>query len=224
MAAGIPRYLVETGQNALGPAFSGILKLCAEQSINRITLVVPSKGQFPNTLVGKFLGTATTKALLSGKAVAMMTGGPVMAVQSPATFSRGAFNQSMIVCAHISGDDQRRIDDAPGAKAIVYLPWKEPDGKEWLATWHPKTIGPSTWTAPSNTLAPPVEAALERLTNIINLGAGLGHPSDKAAAVSMVAKLRTEGHAFDSREMKRWALRHGWSSNAAQALEDLAMK
>ena len=82
-----------------------------------------------------------------------------------------------------------------------------------------------TQSAPPNSgLSTHVENALQRLTDTINLGTGLNHPSDKKHAERTFDKLRADGHAFDPVEVRRWAQRHNWSSGAAAELEAVARK
>ena len=221
--AGIPRYLVEKGPDQIKTAFRGVLDLCNEHDISRVTLVVPKKGGWEHTLVAEFLGSGMTKALLNGQAVPLVKGGATITLESPQTF-RNNVGQGLILGAHISGADMAKIDDAWDAKAILYMPWTEAEGQAWQATWLPQTVGPSTSTPPVATLSAPVVEALERLTRNINLGSGLGHPSDKALAVRAIADLHAEGRSFDPTEIKRWALRHHWSSHAAADLEAIAKK
>jgi hypothetical protein len=83
----------------------------------------------------------------------------------------------------------------------------------------------ATTTTPSVSILPgPVEEALERLTQTINLSTGLSHPSDKKHAERTIAELRQEGHSFHPVEIRRWAQRNAWSSNAAANLEAIARK
>lgn len=75
-----------------------------------------------------------------------------------------------------------KLDDAIGAQAIVYLPWNDTDGKNWRATWGAQIVGATTAPAPTVSLPEPVEEALQSLTQAVNLGTGLNHPSDKKHA------------------------------------------
>jgi hypothetical protein len=218
-----PRYLVETGANSIETAFRSIPSLCAKHGVTRVTLVVPKKQGWDHSVVAEFLGQAATKALLKGGAVSLGQAGLTLTLESQATFS-SSFAPSLIVGAHISGGEMAKIDDTPNDNAILYIPWTETEGREWQATWQPETIGPSTWRASAAGLPNEVEDALMQLTRLINLGTGLNHPSDKAEARRVIARLQKAGHSLDPAEIKRWALRHNWSSHAAAELETIAKK
>jgi hypothetical protein len=226
--ATVKRYLVERPKSVeevgaqITAALAGIVGICRQEKIDRVTLVIPKKGGWEFSEVARILGPAATKALLKGKPVSLNSG-VTMTLESPSTF-RNSASRGLIVGAHISDRDMAMIDDSWDAQAIMFLPWSETEGRAWQATWKPETIGPSTWTAPVSALAAPVEEALEMLTRNINLGSGLGHPSDKALAVKVIGRLRAEGHPLDPVEIKRWALRHAWSSHAASDLEAIAKK
>lgn len=222
-----PRYLVETGANSVETAFNSLTSLCAKHRVARVTLVVPKKQGWDHSVVAKavvkFLGQATAKALLKGAEVPLGQAGLTLTLESQATFS-ASFAPGLIVGAHISDGEMAKIDDAPNDNAILYIPWTEVEGRRWQATWQPETIGPSTWKAPAAALPNDVEDALMQLTQSINLGTGLNHPSGKALARSVIARLQKAGHSLDPAEIKRWALRHSWSSGAAAELETIAKK
>jgi hypothetical protein len=182
-----------------------------------------TKNNLSNSIVAQVLGGPVVKSLLKGNAVALGQGGPALTFYSTATFPRHT-SLGVVIGAHISGEDQRKIEGVTDAKALIYLPWNEDEAREYLTTWHPTVIGPSKLQAEVDILPAEVEAALEQLTWRINLSTGLGHPLDKAAAVRMVQALQAGGHSLDAKAIGRWALRHGWSSTSAAKLEDLVKK
>lgn len=220
--ASIDRYVVERNATQVRTAFAGIVKLAKEKGITRVTLIVPKKGGWEHTIVGEFLGVAVAKALTKGQSVALVEG-TTMVLESPQTF-RPTAAQGLLVGVHISTKDMAKLDDAWGAQAILFLPWSDIESQEWKATWHPTTFGQKGPEAPASTLSESVQDALVRLTESINLGTGLNHPSDKKHAERTFDKLRSEGHSFDPIEVRRWAQRNNWSSNAAADLEAVARR
>ena len=102
--------------------------------------------------------------------------------------------------------------------------WNDTEGKDWQATWGAQIVGATTAPTPAGNLPAPVEEALQSLTQAINLGTGISHPSDIKHAERTFARLRQEGHSFDPVEICRWAQRNGWSSSAAADLEAVARK
>lgn len=218
----VARYIVKRSPNQVRDAFQRILKLCKDEGIARVTLVVPKKGGWEHTIVAEVLGQTAAKALLKGQQV-LLTDGVSMTLESGQTY-RPFVGQGLLVGAHVSIADMNKLDDSYGAQAIMYLPWTDGEGKEWQATWNPQVVGAETQNiAPSN-LPDAVEKALSRLTQTINLGTGLGHPSDKKHAERTIDKLRAEGLSFDPAEVRRWAQRNGWSSSAAADLEAVVRK
>lgn len=218
----IPRYIADRTPDQVQTAFRGIARIVKDLGIARVTLVVPKKGGWEDTIVGQFTGINAAKALTKGQPVSLVDG-VMMVLESPATL-RSNFDQGLLVGAHISMKDMAKLDDSWGAQAIVYLPWNDSESQEWKATWRPKVLGTNAEEPPPNSLSEPVEEALKKLTSTINLGTGLGHPSDKKHAERTIAKLRSEGHSFDPAEIRRWAQRHNWSSKAAADLEAIARK
>ncbi|MCG2629431.1 MULTISPECIES: hypothetical protein [Bradyrhizobium] len=220
--ASVARYVVERSPDQVRLAFKSVLEICKERNISSVTLVVPQKGGFDRTIVAEFLGPNVVKALVKGQPV-LVAQGVQMKLESAQT-SRGSWSDGLLIGGHISDKDMNKLDDAIGAQAIVYLPWNDTDGKNWRATWGAQIVGATTAPAPTVSLPEPVEEALQSLTQAVNLGTGLNHPSDKKHAERTIAQLRQEGHSFDPVEVRRWAQRNGWSSSAAADLEKVARK
>ena len=220
--ATIDRYIVHRTPDQVQTAFQGILKICRSKGLNTVTLIVPQKSGWDQTLVAQFLGPAIAKALLKGQSV-NVTDGVNLTLESDSTYRPRSGNQ-LLVGAHVSLKTMNKLDDSWSAQAVMYLPWTDNEGAEWQATWDPKIVGPSTLNIEPNSLPKPVEEALSELTNVINLGTGLSHPSDKKHAERTIDKLRSDGCSFDPAELRRWAQRNGWSSTAAAELEAVARK
>ena len=224
MNSQIPRFIVENhGASSAGvhTALVGALDLCAQFGAKQITLVMPTKGNFDGTVISEVLGKEVTKALQKSRPVNIE--GVALCLESPQTL-RNKMSSGVVLAAHISIKDMEIVDATHSANAILFLPWIEEEGKQWLSTWMPKVIGPNTWNASGGTLDSEVEAALDRLTRNINLGSGLGHPSDLAAARRVIATLKSDGHPIDPEEIRRWALRHNWSATAAETLKKICAK
>jgi hypothetical protein len=218
----IRRYIVPRGSNQIAQAFQAIADICNSAAITSVTLVVPKKGRWDRSIVAEFLGEQVAKALLNGRPVEV-TSGVALTLDSAQTFRVNA-DHGLLIGAHISIKDMNKLDDSLLAQAIMFLPWNDTEDQEWRATWQPEIIGSSSCSAPSSALSTAVEDALRRLTQHINLGTGLGHPSDAKFAKTTLAKLKAEGHTFDPAEVRRWAQRNGWGSSAAADLEKIARK
>jgi hypothetical protein len=218
----VSRYIVERAPDQVRTAFQGIVSVCASKGINNVTLVVPQKGGWDRSIVAEFLKPVVAKALLKGQSVGVVKG-VTMTLESVQTF-RGSASHGLLVGAHISVKDMNKLDDSWNAQAIVYLPWNDAEGQEWQATWRPETIGPNTQNLAASSLPMAVEEALGQLTQSINLGTGLTHPSDKKHAERVIARLRADGHSLEPAEVRRWAQRNGWSSKAAADLESIVRK
>jgi NTP pyrophosphatase (non-canonical NTP hydrolase) len=217
------RYFVERGPEQIKTAFGAALKICDREGIDKITLLVPRKGGWDGTLVADFLGKSITKALLKGEAVPLGSEGPRMQLESPQTFRISTPHQ-MIMGAHVSTADMEKADNSRSARVIFYLPWGEQEAQEWLDTWEPEIVGEAKQAATKLTLPDAVEDALKNLTQHINLSTGLGHPSDKAHAVRAIEHLISDRQTVDPLSVRRWALRHGWSSSAASELEIIVQR
>lgn len=218
----VARYIVPREANQVRNAFRTIVEVCRNKEIASVTLVVPKKGGWDRTIVAEFLGAQVAKALLKGQPV-RIADGISMTLESAQNFHAYA-NDGLLVGAHISLNDMNKLDDSPMAQAIIYLPWNDQEDAEWRATWDPEIVGSSIQNPRQNNLPDAVEKALSQLTTHINLGTGLDHPSDKKHAERVIATLRADGHSLDPAEVRRWAQRNGWSSDAAADLGRIAAK
>ncbi|WP_454618615.1 hypothetical protein [Bradyrhizobium cenepequi] len=157
--ASVERYVVERSQDQVRLAFKSVLEICKAKNIVSVTLVVPQKGGFDRTIVAEFLGPNIVKALVKGQAV-LIAQGVQMKLESAQTF-RGSWSEGLLIGAHISDKDMNKLDDSIGAQAVVYLPWNDPEGKAWQATWGAQIVGTNTAPAPVGSLPGPVEEALQ---------------------------------------------------------------
>lgn len=202
--------------------FAGAVRVCAENGISEITLLVPVKGGFPNTVVATFLGNRVTKTLCKGQSV-KIADDLTMNLESSKTFSPYK-SYGMVIGVYLSQKDQTILDSINSAKAIVLLPWTEEEGRVWMSTCNPNVLGKSTWQTPQTGFAPDVEAALLRLTRGINLSTGLSHPSDKESAKRTFVMIKKAGHQPEPEEIRKWALRNNWRPKDANTFMKLATK
>jgi hypothetical protein len=233
MSAGIPRYLIENhGANseAVKAMFAGAFQVCSQNGITNITLLVPTKQHFLFTEVGTLLGDRTAKALRNGETVKMeanfttnLTVNVTMNLESTKTFYPHS-SYGMIIGVYLSRKDQNVLDSVSSARAIVFLPWTEDEGKAWLSTWNPTILGKSTWQAQQTAFPADVEKALLNLTRTINLTTGLSNPSDKETARQTLLGIKRRGHALDPDDIRKWALRNNWEPRHAEDFCRLASK
>lgn len=120
------------------------------------------------------------------------------------------------------GQLEKRLDgsDAP---ALCVVPWNPADIDQWKANWNPVNLRTGEPAGAGASVGNPVVvAALESLTNTVNLSTGLSHPSDKQAAVQAFKLLRDAGEGFVPAEVQSWAVTHGWKPKHARELRELA--
>ena len=67
-------------------------------------------------------------------------------------------------------------------------------------------------------LSQPVQDALVRITDGINLSTGLDHPSDLKYAERVLKETREEGHRLRFLAIQRWAIAHNWDADSAAQL------
>lgn len=116
----------------------------------------------------------------------------------------------------------QEIEDRWMPTAICAIPWLRKDISTWVAAHGPRELR-SGQSGPSKTVTNPVVIeALKSLTSSVNLGTGLGHPSDHDGAVWTFRALKTAGERFDPEEVQAWASAHGWQMRHAEELGTIA--
>jgi hypothetical protein len=129
-----------------------------------------------------------------------------------------------ILAVWVDDDDMEKVEElAPSA--ICAIPWSRADLEVWKAAWAPLDLRTGQPAGePLSISNRVVEAALEDLTNHVNLSTGLAHPDDKRAAVWTFRLLRQAGERYDPSRIRAWAVRHGWSMKYARELAELSEK
>ncbi|MDW3689038.1 hypothetical protein RA280_46465 [Cupriavidus sp. CV2] len=219
-----PRFMVEnvgTNIDAVKIVFEEAFKYAVSNGIAQITLLVPVKGAFPDTAVEKFVGP-NAKSLCKGGS--MQLGGGVSLDLITARDAPSYRSNGIVIGVYLSQIDLDALDSVRSARAIVYLPCFEEEGKAWMSTWSPVVWGASTWSVAPVSLPPAVEAELLRLTSAVNLTTGLSHPSDKENAKRTFSSLKRDGHNVQPEDLRRWAIKNGWAPRHAEDLFKLAGK
>uniref|UniRef100_UPI0019F2BEE6 DUF1889 family protein n=1 Tax=Pseudomonas sp. TaxID=306 RepID=UPI0019F2BEE6 len=130
----------------------------------------------------------------------------------------------VVIAAYLTSRDMDIVDGIRSVNSIIYLPWLEEDGKRWLSTWSPKTVGSSSWVVSKPLLPAPIEAGIVQLGRSINMSTGLSHYSDKDMAKRIFSDLRKQGHTATAEAIRQFAVNNGWEPKRAQELADFAEK
>lgn len=214
----VQRYLIENhGANEANVRFMfrESARICQRDGISKITLCVPSKREFPTTIVGRMLGDVAKK-LCQGQTVpfAENLSLDLMCASKIQPFCV----YEMIIGVYLSLEALYKLDSIQSTKAIMFLPWTEDEGKMWLSTWKATILGVNTWQVQPTSLPLDVDNALSILTQGINLSTGLTHPSDRNAARDLLRKLKDLGYVLCPSDVRNWAAQKGWPNGAAKDL------
>lgn len=217
----IPRFLVENyGANVENAKliFSESLKKAKELGAEALTLVVPAKTNFSNTIFDQVIGEKEIKALCNGKhltienvSIELITPSKILHYEK----------YGVVVGLYLSEADFRGFHNIRFAEAISFLPWSEKEGKKWQSIWIPTVWGKSTWKTKPVQFNPDVEEKLQGLTTVINLSTGLAHPSDKKIAKERVREIKVIDPTLTDEAVLIWAIRNGWSPRHAEELSKL---
>lgn len=220
----IQRYLVSAEGPEVEPIEKGFALLCQllkkEDTPSEAILLVPAKRSMEGTTLETALGTNLAKALLK-QGLVKLEGFGNLKLETQQTF-RGLSAPAIVMGVYVTKKMLDQIDNKRTISSVVVIPWSMDEVDEWRRTWTPIIVGQAP-AAPDKLIKDPlVEEALKTLTDRINLGTGLLHPSDKKAAVQLLRLLQQEGKKFDPASMRAWAVRNGWTPQGADQLKEVA--
>ncbi len=216
------RWYIDThapGAAVLQTAFSWFRERIAASPDRRGLLAVPGKVNLDH--IQTVLGSATVKKLkqdnrarLQDDTIELMTekinpyfwSGPVLALYAPPKLLD-------------------MVDSLQTPTEILVVPWLRKEGTQWAQTWGARELGSVAEPPAKRFSNPTVRAALENLTNRVNLSTGIVHQSDRAAAITLFRLLRNAGEQCDPDEVRAWLVSElGWQPQHAKEVEDVATK
>ncbi len=159
----VSRFIVENnGSNpdAIKLAFSQAYSQCKSAGLSKITLVFPTKGAFKTSDIANFVGDAAAKALFKGLSV-NLGDGIQLTFDIPKNINSFS-NHDVVLATYLTDKDMDIVDSINNVNSIVFLPWLEKDGKRWLSTWNPQTVGTSSWVTSSESLPENVREVILR--------------------------------------------------------------
>jgi len=117
-----------------------------------------------------------------------------------------------------------QIDSLPGVTDVLVIPWNIQEVEYWIDTWAATELGAAPQVTTRKPFSNPiVEAALEALTERVNLSTGILHPLDRAVAVDLFRILRDNGIPYDPGEIRVWLVSQGgWRPSDADDVKKLA--
>jgi hypothetical protein len=169
-----------------------------------VTVVAPSRSHF---------GDIDALSRLSG----------AVDQQTPRTLATHRRTRPVVISCWPTERDLEQLDDAPGLKALVVVPWIESEIDVWRqARAAVDLLGGQPAPAAPVIADPVVRAAMEHVTLMVNLSTGLSHPRDKAYAVWALRVLKRNSQLIVPGEIQAWAMANGWRAEAARKLGEYA--
>jgi hypothetical protein len=220
--ADIKRYVFSTDVPEK-EAIAGAFKLCGEilkkmKEPAEVVIFIPQNGSFSDNLQ-EVLGEKMSKQLLKDGSISTQDGGGLR-LETHRTFTDWKKPGSIIIGVYVTEEMLDQVDRVKNASAVIIVPWHMNDLKVWMKTWNPELNGKERAQPGALINNPIVEQALNSIA--IAPPTGILHPSDRKTAIERFRKLKKDGIAFDSDDIKAWALRHHWDPSAANELRTIA--
>jgi hypothetical protein len=209
---------------AISAGLAWLLDLARKDSSKRLALLaVPVKSNLRGA-VSSVIGETSTRALQQGKKLTISSTVQV----SLLTERERIYSWSGPVLAIYPTKRLLDIvDGLIGITDVLVIPWTLDEVQYWIDTWSAIELGPGIEYKPSklppSALNPIVEAALESLTNRVNLSTGILHPLDRAAAIELFRILRGAGITYDPGQVRAWLVSRGrWNPRDADDVAEVA--
>jgi len=219
------RYLIDTR----GPdpeAIRNAFRILANFSdahpdlVKNAMLLTSTKQNLQNPVPLQAIGHSRVAKLLSGSGLRLPNG----ALLKHATLrTLPVYPQpDAVIVLYATQKTLNYVDDLGSLQIVIVIPWSPEDVREWRSTWSPIVYGEQAQGVPPHDVSPVVAEALKDLTAMVNLGTGLSHPSDKAAARDTLWILFSNGEWSSPSLMRAWAVRNGWTTSGADDLRAIA--
>jgi hypothetical protein len=137
--------------------------------------------------------------------------------QTAKTFDTSA--QPVMVACWPDESTLDKIDSLERLEALCVVPLVEEEIASWRSARAAIDLLETEAERPVAQISDPVvRAALESLTQRVNLGSGSSHPKDRDAAIQMFRLLHRATSRIDPDEIITWAIANGWPPRDAAAL------
>jgi len=201
-------------EDALKEALNKAIELCVSLKHNTVIIHVPTIGSL-NGIIKDVLGEALVKKLSKDKSIVINS---IKFLLNTKSIKINNWTEDIILSIHPTSEMFDNLNDLNKAKAIVVVPWTEEERDAWIKTWNLEIIGEHEIEIETAGIDTILEKALSILTGMVNLSSSLTHPSDKDKTIQLLQVLKKKGIDLNPDNIKIWALRNGWNSNAASKL------
>lgn len=174
-----------------------------------------------NGIIGDVIGKIHVRNLIS-RGETKFAGTRIFLVTQKKRVNDG--NDLPLIAFHPSRKFLDELDSIPNVSAMLVVPWILEEVQPWIKTWNATELGTPAQSRKTPLVSNKVlEAALRSLNARVNRSTGIGHPSDREAAIQMFTILKGGRESFDPEEVKAWLIAEGgWQANYAEEVAELA--
>jgi hypothetical protein len=220
---GRPRYYVKSeGPNveAVLLGLSWLVDAATRLNATEAILALPTKQNLRGT-VTEALGGAAAAALAAGRPVKLLSGASLRLVT--VRMSWYLRTPAPVLCVYLAPSQLEKVDGTPNVAEMCLVPWIMAEVRDWIETWQAVDLTGEEAAPPAPRLDPVLKEALLSLTQSVNLGTGIGHPSDRSDAIQTFRILRRHRIPFDPEAVRRWLVAEGgWEPTHAQDVKKIA--
>jgi hypothetical protein len=189
-------------------------------NISNITLLVPNKAEYQDSIIAKYFEEEAYRILCKGKTLKISNG---LNINLESTNKCDSSKQyGLVLGAYLGGVGLDVLNSIRHAKAIAYLPYLEDDGRKWVSIWSPVVWGENLWQVDLNELPEKLDKALCNMSRKINISTGITRISDKNRVIKLMLDMRDHRFNISVGDIERWALRNYWKPKSAWSLALLA--
>ncbi len=207
-----------TSKEVIAKGFRSLLNEAALLGVKTVWLVSHQKSNLDGH-ISDTLGVAACKALASGKTVRV--GDVAVQFYGERTLPYQGDGSPVLACF----PSEKLLDELDGKKNIpclIVLPWNAKDAAKWISAHGPADIFGSVNTQKLSVSNAVVEKALESLWALINVKAGISHPSDKQSAIDIFRILQAGRQPYAPEEVRAWLVQKGMRPEHANQIAEIA--
>lgn len=221
----IKRYLIPQSEEEVLNAFKQAVSIISETDTKKIVLLTPTRN-IEDGDIEDFLGPNKTKKLVKDK-FCILNEGITLIHETNQTFRVSKANNAIIIGIYASKKMLDLIDDSKNAIAVIVAPgFEDKYVTDWINTWDPQIFGAKKEEKVPKKIINNyvVENALNSLTRRLKRSKRvyIGGNLDKESTTQLFSILVKNGETYDPVSVRQWAVKHEWTSESADKLEDIA--
>ncbi len=215
------RFLIPPYDEEIKIAFILALKVVDNYDEKDILILTATRNEMSLRGLRKFLGNTIVNRLKKNQPLIFR--GVSIRLESLRTFNQLSQRNSVIIGLYPRKTMFNKLDDSNAAAIITVTDTIDEQVRNWIKKWNPKIYGEEENKLIDNCV---VEEALKDLTSYMKrpdtTDITLRSKVDREMAIELFKILVKYGEQYEPDEIRKWALREGWTLKSAYELKKIS--